>query len=60
MTFNVRATPTVWVAVNWIRDVATAAHTKMGMRKGVMPLARMNETVTSKLMELAMEESPFR
>ena len=57
-TLIVRATPTVCVAVNWMMEVATAAQTKMGIRKRDMPLARIVATVTSRLAEPAMELKP--
>jgi len=57
-TLMVSATPTVWVEVNWMIDAATAPQTKMGIRKRVMPLARIVATVTSRLAEPAMDEKP--
>ena len=40
-------------------DAAAAPHTKIGMRKKVMPLARIVAVVTSILIELAIEEKPL-
>src|SRR5664279_4896944 len=47
-----------WVAVKLIMEVATAAQTKIGIRKASIPLARIRSTVTSKLSAPRMDDQP--
>ena len=47
-----------WVAVSWMIEVASTAQTKMGMRKRLMPGARIFRVVTMRLSEPRIEEKP--
>ncbi len=55
----VKAIPTVWVAVNWINEVAIAPQTNIGIRNNDMPLARMVAIVTKRLIAPAIDEKPL-
>jgi len=51
-----KASPINCVAVRLMTEVAMAAQTKIGMRKGVMPLARSRITEARIFSALRMEE----
>src|SRR3990172_7166336 len=48
------------VAVRPMRAVASAAHTKIGMRQAVIPGARIRTVVTMMFSEPRMDERPIR
>ncbi len=55
-TTSWNARPIICVAVSVMRDVAIAAQTMMGMRKAVIPLARMRSTVAIRLSPPRMDD----